>query len=50
MCAIGWSPKGIVYGPPGELPVEMVVMYLVPENQKNHYLKEVSIAGQGAEK
>lgn len=43
MCAIGWSPKGIDYGPPGETPVEMVVMYLVPENQKNHYLKEVSM-------
>lgn len=43
VCAIGWSPKGIDYGPPGEPPVEMVVMYLVPENQKNHYLKEVSM-------
>lgn len=42
VCAIGWSPTGIDYGVPGEPLVRMVVMYLVPENQKNHYLKEVS--------
>jgi mannitol/fructose-specific phosphotransferase system IIA component (Ntr-type) len=42
MCAIGWSPAGIDYGAPGEPLVRIVVMYLVPENQKNHYLKEVS--------
>ncbi|MCL5270734.1 MAG: PTS sugar transporter subunit IIA [bacterium] len=41
-CAIGWSPMGIDYGAPGEPPVRIVVMYLVPDNQKNHYLKEVS--------
>ena len=42
MCAIGWSPTGIDYGPAGAPPVRVVVMYLVPENQMNHYLKEVS--------
>lgn len=43
LCAIGWSPKGIDYGPPGEAPVRMVVMYLVPENQKKRYLKEIAM-------
>ena len=42
MCAIGWSPTGIDYGAPGEPLVRLIVMYVVPENQKNHYLKEVS--------
>lgn len=42
MCAIGWSPSGIAYGPAGDPLVRVVVMYLVPENQKNHYLKELS--------
>jgi mannitol/fructose-specific phosphotransferase system IIA component (Ntr-type) len=42
LCAIGWSPTGIDYGPPGEPLVRVIVMYLAPENQKNHYLKEVS--------
>jgi mannitol/fructose-specific phosphotransferase system IIA component (Ntr-type) len=41
-CAIGWSPAGIDYGVPGEPPVHMIVMYLVPDNQRNAYLKEVS--------
>jgi mannitol/fructose-specific phosphotransferase system IIA component (Ntr-type) len=41
-CAIGWSPKGIDYGIPGEPPVRMIVMFYVPNNQRNTYLKEVS--------
>jgi mannitol/fructose-specific phosphotransferase system IIA component (Ntr-type) len=42
VCSLGWSPKGIDYGAPdGEL-VHMVVMYFVPETQKNSYLKEIS--------
>ena len=42
VCAIGWSPKGIDYDTPDKLPVRIVVMYLIPENQKNTYLKEIS--------
>ncbi|NTU67526.1 MAG: PTS sugar transporter subunit IIA [Chlorobiaceae bacterium] len=42
VCAVGWSPEGIDYGVHGEPPVHMVVMYLVPGNQLNTYLKEVS--------
>lgn len=43
LCAIGWSPSGIEYGASDGRPVHMVIMYLVPENQKNVYLKEISI-------
>ncbi|MCS7182430.1 MAG: PTS sugar transporter subunit IIA [Thermoanaerobaculum sp.] len=42
-CVIGWSPTGIDYGAPDGQPVVLVVMYLVPENQRNHYLREVSL-------
>lgn len=41
-CAIGWSPAGIDYGIPGEPLVHMIVMFFVPNNQRNTYLKEVS--------
>lgn len=41
-CAIGWSPAGIDYGIAGEPLVRLVVMFFVPENQRNTYLKEVS--------
>src|ERR1700735_79678 len=42
VCSLGWSPAGIDYGAPdGEL-VHMVVLYFVPESQKNAYLKEIS--------
>jgi mannitol/fructose-specific phosphotransferase system IIA component (Ntr-type) len=41
-CAIGWSPGGIDYGIPGEPLVHMIVMFFVPDNQRNTYLKEVS--------
>jgi nitrogen PTS system EIIA component len=43
MCVVGWSPTGIDYGAPDNKPVFLVVMYLVPENQRNHYLREISI-------
>lgn len=43
MCVMGWSPKGIDYGAPDGRPVILVVMYLVPDNQRNHYLREVSM-------
>jgi mannitol/fructose-specific phosphotransferase system IIA component (Ntr-type) len=42
LCAVGWSPAGIDYGAPDQLPVHLVVMYFVPETQKNAYLKEIS--------
>jgi mannitol/fructose-specific phosphotransferase system IIA component (Ntr-type)/uncharacterized coiled-coil protein SlyX len=43
ICAIGWSPTGIDYGAPDNLPVHIVIMYLIPDNQRNHYLKEISL-------
>src|SRR5208283_2189607 len=42
-CVVGWSPAGIDYGAPDGMPVSIIVMYLVPSNQRNHYLREVSI-------
>jgi mannitol/fructose-specific phosphotransferase system IIA component (Ntr-type) len=42
VCSVGWSPDGIDYGGPDNLPVHLVVMYFVPETQKNAYLKEIS--------
>ena len=41
-CAVGWSPTGIAYGAPDGNPVHIVIMFLVPDNQRNYYLKEVS--------
>lgn len=42
VCAVGWSPQGIDYGAPDGDPVHLMVMYFVPETQKNAYLKEIS--------
>jgi len=42
VCAVGWSPEGIDYGSPDGIPVHFLVMYFVPETQKNAYLKEIS--------
>ena len=42
VCAVGWSPLGIDYGAPDGTPVRLMVMYFVPETQKNAYLKEIS--------
>jgi len=42
VCAVGWSPQGIDYGAPDGQPVHLMVMYFVPETQKNAYLKEIS--------
>lgn len=42
MCVVGWSPTGIDYGAPDGIPVSIVAMYLVPANQRNHYLREIS--------
>ncbi len=41
-CAIGWSSPGIAYDSPDGNPVHLVVMYYIPDAQKNVYLKEVS--------
>jgi nitrogen PTS system EIIA component len=49
MCVIGWSPAGIDYGAPDGKPVAIVVMYLVPENQRNHYLREISMLAKALE-
>jgi len=43
MCVVGWSPTGIDYGAPDGIPVSIIIMYFVPSNQRNHYLREVSI-------
>lgn len=43
ICVVGWSPKGIDYGAPDGLPVRIIAMYLVPENQRSNYLREVSL-------
>ena len=42
LCSIGWSPTGIDYGSPDAQLVHLVVMYFVPDTQKNAYLKEIS--------
>ncbi len=42
LCAVGWSPAGIDYGSADGKKVHLVVMYYIPEAQKNVYLKEVS--------
>jgi mannitol/fructose-specific phosphotransferase system IIA component (Ntr-type) len=43
ICVVGWSPTGIDYGAPDGLPVRIIAMYLVPENQRSNYLREVSL-------
>jgi mannitol/fructose-specific phosphotransferase system IIA component (Ntr-type) len=42
VCSVGWSPQGIDYGAPDSAPVHLLVMYFVPDIQKNAYLKEIS--------
>jgi mannitol/fructose-specific phosphotransferase system IIA component (Ntr-type) len=42
VCAVGWSPSGIDYGALDQKPVHLIVMYYVPDMQKNAYLKEIS--------
>jgi mannitol/fructose-specific phosphotransferase system IIA component (Ntr-type) len=43
MCVIGWSPTGIDYGAIDGQKISVIVLYLVPSNQRNHYLREISI-------
>ncbi len=49
MCVIGWSPQGIDYGTPDGKPVALLVMHLVPENQRTHYLREISTLAKALE-
>lgn len=49
MCVVGWSPSGIDYGAPDGKPIYLMVMYLVPSNQRNHYLREISILAKAME-
>ena len=42
LCAVGWSPSGIDYGAPDGKRVHLVIMYYIPDSQRNAYLKEVS--------
>ena len=49
MCVIGWSPSGIDYGAADGQPVEIIVMYLVPENQRNRFLREISLLAKALE-
>ena len=49
VCVVGWSPLGINYGAKDQQPVRLVVMYLVPANQRSHYLREVSIMAKAVE-
>jgi nitrogen PTS system EIIA component len=41
-CSVGWSPSGLDYGAPDGKKVHLVVMYYVPDSQRNAYLKEIS--------
>ena len=43
ICVVGWSPTGIDYGAPDGKPVSVIALYLVPENQRSHFLREVSM-------
>jgi len=47
---IGWSPSGIDYGAPDGKKVHLLVMYYIPENQKNSYLKELSSLAKAIQK
>lgn len=49
ICVVGWSPKGIQYGAPDGKPVKIIAMYLVPENQRSNYLREVSLLAKALE-
>ncbi len=42
LCAVGWSPAGIDYGAADGGRVHLLVMYYVPDRERNSYLKEIS--------
>jgi PTS system nitrogen regulatory IIA component len=35
LCSIGWSPQGLDYGKPGEPLVRLIIMFMVPDNQRS---------------
>jgi hypothetical protein len=39
---VGWSPTGVDYGAPDGKHVHVIVMYYVPDRERNSYLKEIS--------
>jgi mannitol/fructose-specific phosphotransferase system IIA component (Ntr-type) len=43
VCVVGWSPTGIDYGMSDGTSISVIAMYLVPSNQRNHYLREISL-------
>jgi nitrogen PTS system EIIA component len=43
VCAVGWSPTGIDSWSSDGTPISVIAMYLVPSNQRNHYLREISL-------
>ncbi|MCX7817945.1 MAG: PTS sugar transporter subunit IIA [Kiritimatiellae bacterium] len=49
LCAVGWSPKGIAYGNPDGTPVRLVLLYYIPANHRNAYLKEISLLARALE-
>lgn len=49
LCAVGWSPSGLDYGTPDGEPVRILVMYYVPDRERNSYLKEISSLAKAAQ-
>jgi mannitol/fructose-specific phosphotransferase system IIA component (Ntr-type) len=43
LCAVGFFPDGLDYGAGDGRPVKLVAMYHIPDDQKNTYLKEISV-------
>ncbi len=50
LCAVGWSPQGIDYGAPDGQKVQLVIMYFIPDSQRNSYLKEISGLAKAVDK
>jgi mannitol/fructose-specific phosphotransferase system IIA component (Ntr-type) len=42
LCAVGWSPEGIDYDAIDGKKVHLIMMYYIPDSQRNVYLKEIS--------
>lgn len=42
LSVVGWSPAGVDWGAPDGKSVHLVVMYLIPENQRGPYLRAIS--------
>lgn len=50
LCAVGWSPAGIDYGAPDGMKVHLIIMYYIPDSERNVYLKEVSRLAKAIQK